>query len=278
MVRHIIKRFSRWVRHSDKIRMRQLMAVVCILILFLIFLNYDPKVEKPENSEIEASTIISDEETANNNTQLELASTSLPLAGISLYESELLQAECLEDARENNKSSVSSDATSADFQQETSTQEEATEKPERENTLYYVVDDGYEYYLDEKYQDYLYVKLKKYGMEKDWYEICIALMYHESGFETQIVSATNDHGLMQINNGNFSWLHNELNIDSLDDPYDNIDCGVYLLNYGYNKFDSVEAALVCYNMGEGNTTSSSSTKYSRCILYNDVNKLKKLEE
>jgi len=148
-------------------------------------------------------------------------------------------------------------------------------KPVRENTLYYIEDDGYSYYLEMEYQDYLYNKLKEYG-HPEMYEVCIALMYHESEFDKSAVSKTNDHGLMQINASNCKWLRKEIGIETLDDPYDNIDAGVYILVTNLEKYGSIEEALIAYNQGYCGKVKS--TKYSRCILNHDLACLRKLED
>ena len=155
--------------------------------------------------------------------------------------------------------------------------EEQILEDKRENKIYYVSDNGENFYLDEEYQDYLWKVLKEYG-RTDLYELCIALMYHESKFEKDSVSATNDHGLMQVNQGNYRSLHKTLGINSLDDPYENIQCGVYLLLYGVDKFEDIETALVCYNQGDGslNKNKNYSTEYSQSILNEDMNKLRVL--
>ena len=140
-------------------------------------------------------------------------------------------------------------------------------EPIRENTLYYVFEDDCSYYLDTKYQDYLWKKLKEYN-HTELYELCIALMYHESEFKTDVISDTNDHGLMQVNISNYQYLHDQLGIESLDDPYENIDCGVFILVSCFEKYGTIEEALVAYNQGFcGNVKS---TKYSQCILQHDM--------
>lgn len=148
-------------------------------------------------------------------------------------------------------------------------EKEPKEEPKKEYQYYYVKDGKHTFYLDHKYQDYLYSKLKKHN-HTDLYTLCLALMYHESRFTVNIVSKTNDHGLMQINGGNSNWLKKELGISSLDDPYDNIDCGVYIICKLVDKYKDVETALVCYNRGEGNKAPTSS--YSRGVLA-DMKKL-----
>lgn len=157
------------------------------------------------------------------------------------------------------------------------TLEEPVLENKRENKIYYVSDNGQSFYLDEEYQDYLWEVLKEYE-RTDLYELCIALMYHESKFEKDTISATNDHGLMQVNEGNYGSLHKTLGINSLDDPYENIQCGVYLLLYGVDKFEDIETALVCYNQGDGSLDKDKnySTEYSQSILNEDMNKLRVL--
>ena len=78
----------------------------------------------------------------------------------------------------------------------------------------------------------------------------MALMYTESSFRADIVSGTNDYGLMQINKCNHAELTEALGITDFTEPYQNIRAGLYLLRCLFEKYD--EPALVCmaYNMGE----------------------------
>ena len=92
-------------------------------------------------------------------------------------------------------------------------------------------------------------------------------MYHESGFQTDIVSGTNDYGLMQINKCNHDWLSKKLGKSNFLDPYTSIEAGVYILSDYLKKYDDVQTALVCYNMGESAIQKGIySTKYSRGVL------------
>lgn len=146
----------------------------------------------------------------------------------------------------------------------------------RENKLYYIDDDGYKYYLDERYQDYLYEVCKEYGVE-DYYKAFIALMYHESQFNPKAVSSTEDYGLMQINKMNHEWLCEKLSISNVEEEYSNIKCGVYMLSQYIKKYGDLQIALVCYNMGESAVKRGTySTLYSRCVL-EDISKLKEMK-
>lgn len=265
-MRNFTKRLSEFINHirTDKIRQRQLCAVACIFGMFIVLHVYSSEahsLDSVQDVEEESVTVIS-----------KTADTAYsPSAGITAELGRIMQEAEVEAKTTNSGNAVPAETIMV-------TEEEVKEpeetKPVRENILYYVVDDDYTFYLDEIYQDYLWNKLKEYN-HTELYEVCLAQMYHESQFEKDVVSATNDHGLCQINAGNYSWLHNTLGIDSLDDPYDNIDCGVYILVTNFEKYGSIEEALVAYNQGYCREVKS--TKYSRCILNHDMDCLHILE-
>lgn len=156
--------------------------------------------------------------------------------------------------------------------------EEIVEEPIRENILYYVMDSGYRYDCDIAYQDYLWQKCVEYEIQ-DYYELLLAMMYHESKFDPSIVSGTNDYGLFQINVCNHSWLKETLGISDFLDPYDSIDAGVHIISGYLKKYNDVHMALMCYNMGEGGAKRSGATssRYSRGVVA-DMDKLQLLEE
>ena len=111
----------------------------------------------------------------------------------------------------------------------------------------------------------------------DEYEIpaalIIAVIDQESQFDSSSISATNDYGLMQINEINFEWLndHFDRQIDFLD-PYENVEAGVYMLSELYHKYsDSIHLPLMAYNMGEGGArrqweSGVYSSEYSRAVV------------
>lgn len=138
---------------------------------------------------------------------------------------------------------------------------------ERENKLYYVYESYIRTDLDVKYQDYLYEMCVKYGIPEH-YTLLLAQMYHESGFDANAISSTNDYGLMQINIYNHEWLKEKLGISDFLDPYDNIEAGVFMMSQFLKKYDDVQKALVCYNRGEGAVKKGTySTSYSEGVLY-----------
>ena len=105
-------------------------------------------------------------------------------------------------------------------------------------------------------QVYAYNISKKYGIQ---YELFIALMYVESGFNPSRISATNDYGLCQINIGNHANLSKLLGITDFLDPYQSMNAGAYWLSryftsWGASVSDSATLelhALNSYNRGDG---------------------------
>ena len=147
---------------------------------------------------------------------------------------------------------------------------------ERENKLYYVYESNIRTDLEVEYQDYLYKMCIKYDI-KEHYTLLLAQMYHESGFDVDVISGTDDYGLMQINAFNHEWLRETLGISDFLDPYDNIEAGVFMMSNFLKKYDDVQKALVCYNRGEGAVRNGTySTSYSEGVLY-DMTLLVELE-
>ena len=96
-------------------------------------------------------------------------------------------------------------------------------------------------------QEFTYYLCEAYYID---FEFAMALMYTESSFRVDVVSGTNDYGLMQINKCNHAELSSALGITDFNEPYQNIRAGLYILRRLFEKYD--EPALVCmaYNMGE----------------------------
>ena len=121
------------------------------------------------------------------------------------------------------------------------------------------VDAGFKKYnikLPVEQQEYAYNICKKYGIQ---YELFLAIMYKESGFNAGAVGGGNSYGLCQIHVSNFSSLRSKLGVSNFTDPYDNMTAGAYLLSNYFASAkkvvsgnDAIEAyALNSYNMGEG---------------------------
>ena len=128
----------------------------------------------------------------------------------------------------------------------------------------------YDVPLSKDLQLYTYNKCVDYGIP-DHYELVLAMMWQESNYTVDLVSSTNDYGIMQINSCNHSWLVDLLGPTDFLDASDNINAGVYVISKLLIKYGDEHKALMAYNMGEhgaslnwqaGNYTS----KYSRGVV------------
>ena len=96
----------------------------------------------------------------------------------------------------------------------------------------------------------------KYGIQ---YELFLAMMYVESGFNASKISSTNDYGMCQINRSNHSYLTKQLGITNFLDPYQNMQAGAFFLaryfrSWGKSVSDTATLelhALNSYNWGDG---------------------------
>lgn len=101
--------------------------------------------------------------------------------------------------------------------------------------------------LDEEVQEFIYCLSQGYNID---YSFVMGLIKTESTFQPNIISTTNDYGLMQINKVNHTWLKKELGITDFLDPYQNIRSGLYILRNLFEKYEDPEKVLMAYNMGE----------------------------
>lgn len=123
--------------------------------------------------------------------------------------------------------------------------------------------------LDVEIQEFIYYLA--YGYNIDFYFI-MAVIEHESDYRADLISKTNDYGLMQINKCNHEWLSQALGITDFLDPYQNVMAGTYKFYILFEKYQGDTAkVLMAYNMG--NTGAKRlwdkgiyETKYSREIM------------
>lgn len=118
------------------------------------------------------------------------------------------------------------------------------------------VDSNFKLYninLSADLQRYTYNMCKRYGVN---YETFLALMYTESGYNSNAISSTNDYGICQINKSNHKYLRNVLGVTDFLNPYDNIKAGVYWISRYYNSWSYMRGAdeyeynvLNSYNFG-----------------------------
>ncbi len=120
-----------------------------------------------------------------------------------------------------------------------------------------ITDEGFKQYniaLPVEQQKYAYNLCMQYGIQ---YELFLAVMYKESGFNPNAVGGGNSYGLCQIHVSNHASLRSKLGVSNFLDPYDNMTAGAYLLAHYMNAArskvsgDAVEVyGLNAYNMGE----------------------------
>lgn len=118
--------------------------------------------------------------------------------------------------------------------------EEKTEVREEIEKIKY-----YDIPLETELQDYIRKECDEMNVEM---ELVLAIMKVESDFNSDVISDTNDYGLMQINIVNHESLQKKLSIYDFLDPYDSARAGIYMLS----ELDWCEndvQRLMCYNMG-----------------------------
>ena len=106
-------------------------------------------------------------------------------------------------------------------------------------------------------------------------ELVLAIIKHESNYNPNEVSPTNDYGLMQINKGSFSRLEKELGRTDIDwlDTYDNLLCGVHsLARHIRNADGDLLKGVMAYNKGDGGMralweSGVHSTHYTERVFY-----------
>lgn len=142
------------------------------------------------------------------------------------------------------------------------------------------VDSGFKQYnislpLDE--QKYAYNITKQYGIQ---YELLLALMYKESGYNASAANASGATGLCQIIFNYNKTSLNKIGVNSSDDllnPYTNIMSGAYILSNDFTSARTISSdnstieayALSSYNMGVAACLSRgiANTSYSNSIIY-----------
>ena len=127
----------------------------------------------------------------------------------------------------------------------------------------------YDVPLSQSLQNYIY----EICMDKEVpMSLVIAMIEVESGFNHEIVSGTNDTGLMQINEVNYEWLDEEYRCANMTDPYQNVFSGIHIIGNLLNKYEGdYHKSLMAYNMGEYGAKKArengiTSTKYSEKIV------------
>lgn len=100
--------------------------------------------------------------------------------------------------------------------------------------------------LDEVTQQFTFYLCKGYDI--DW-TLVMALMQKESSFRSDVISATDDYGLMQINKCNHKWLTDTIGVTDYLDKEQNIRAGVFVLRKLFEEYTDPNLVLMAYNMG-----------------------------
>lgn len=128
---------------------------------------------------------------------------------------------------------------------------------------------------------YYYDVPLSHSLQRFIYEVCedekvpvalvMAMIEYESQFNPEIVSSTDDYGLMQINSINHKQLKEKYRTANMLDPYQNVYCGIKIIGSYIEKYTDYGNALMAYNMGEYGAKKAwengvQSTSYSTTIL------------
>lgn len=120
-----------------------------------------------------------------------------------------------------------------------------------------------------------------HSLQRFIYEVCadedvpvslvMATIDHESKFNPEVVSKTDDFGLMQINEINHEQLEEQYRAADMLNPYQNVFCGIKILGSYIEEYEDLNYALMAYNMGEYGARKAwesgiKSTSYSESIL------------
>ena len=80
--------------------------------------------------------------------------------------------------------------------------------------------------------------------------LVMAIIDQESDFRAELISGTDDYGIMQINACNHEAMIEMFGITDFLDPYQNVQCGIYIIGTHLKKTEGdVELALMRYNCG-----------------------------
>lgn len=105
----------------------------------------------------------------------------------------------------------------------------------------------YDIPLDREQQDIVREISGEYGVP---FELALAVMQVESGFDVDVIGSGNCYGIMQIHQINHPALEKQLGIKDWLNLSDNTKAGCYLLGQLIDKYQDENRALMAYNMGE----------------------------
>lgn len=134
----------------------------------------------------------------------------------------------------------------------------------------------YDVPLSHELQDY--IRDNAYGLD---IALVLAVIEVESDYTSDVISETNDWGLMQINECNHDWLADEYGLTDMLNEYQNIDAGMLMLSMAIDQASSMHGALMIYNCGLSGAqelweAEVYETNYSRKVLdkYEEIRRTK----
>lgn len=122
--------------------------------------------------------------------------------------------------------------------------------------------------LEAEIQEFTYRRCEEKGLD---YEMVLAVMERESRFDPKAISATEDYGIMQINQCNHEWLKEEIGITDFLDAKQSITAGTEILGRLAAKYADPHQILMAYNMREAGAgriwkEGTMTSAYSRDIM------------
>lgn len=81
-------------------------------------------------------------------------------------------------------------------------------------------------------------------------ELFYGIMCAESHYTPDVISASDDYGIMQINKCNHAWLNRAIGAEDFLDYETNVRCGGHILNILAQDYQEIPQILMCYNRGE----------------------------
>jgi Soluble lytic murein transglycosylase and related regulatory proteins (some contain LysM/invasin domains) len=122
--------------------------------------------------------------------------------------------------------------------------------------------------MDEDLQEFVFYLSSAYDID---FTLVMALIQQESNFQSNLISSTNDYGLMQINQINHEYITKTIGVTNFLDPFQNVRAGTFILRKLFEKYQDTKMVLMAYNMGEGGAARLWSqgiyeTNYTQTIL------------
>lgn len=101
--------------------------------------------------------------------------------------------------------------------------------------------------------------------------LVLALIWQETRYINDVVGSQGELGLMQVHPVNAAEVAKVLNVTNLLDPYQNCKAGLYILDRCMEQTDTLDKALMIYNLGYTGAkaqwqTGVCSTEFSRSVL------------